>query len=154
MAADPLASPFIVDSWGVEDGLPDSEAISVWQAKDGYLWIGTLHGLVRFDGNQFTVFNEMNTPGLPSDSIVFLYEDSHTNLWIGPPLRPGCHPKTGNKSFEKETAGIGAVTCCRRRFQRRLVLFWKMDFAGVIRTATWNIFRASVRFNCTFWLLI
>ncbi|HUE36811.1 MAG TPA: hypothetical protein VMO20_05425, partial [Candidatus Acidoferrum sp.] len=38
MAAVPSDFPFIVDSWSVENGLPDNEAISVIQAKDGYLW--------------------------------------------------------------------------------------------------------------------
>src|SRR5689334_22718554 len=66
---------FIVDSWGTEEGLPDSEVISVIQTRDGYLWLGTLHGLVRFDGIHFTPFNVMNTPGLPGDRIVYLFED-------------------------------------------------------------------------------
>ncbi len=76
-------SPFIVDAWTSKDGLPENAVISVIQTRDGYLWIGTLNGLVRFDGNHFTVFNEYNTPGLNSDRIVYLFEDSHTNLWIG-----------------------------------------------------------------------
>jgi ligand-binding sensor domain-containing protein len=76
-------SPFIVDAWTSKDGLPENAVISVIQTRDGYLWIGTLNGLVRFDGNRFTVFNEYNTPGLNSDRIVYLFEDSHTNLWIG-----------------------------------------------------------------------
>jgi ligand-binding sensor domain-containing protein/signal transduction histidine kinase len=76
-------APFIVDSWSVEDGLPDNEIISVIQARDGYLWLGTLHGLVRFDGVRFTPFDEMNTPGLNSDRIVYLFEDRQTNLWVG-----------------------------------------------------------------------
>ncbi len=76
-------TPFVVNSWSVEEGLPDSEAIAVIQSSDGYLWIGTQHGLVRFDGNWFTVFNQMNTPGLSSDRIVFLFEDKETNLWVG-----------------------------------------------------------------------
>jgi ligand-binding sensor domain-containing protein/signal transduction histidine kinase len=76
-------APFIVDSWSAERGLPDSEVISVIQTHDGCLWIGTLHGLVRFDGIKFTVFNENNTPGLTSDRIVYLYEDNQTNLWVG-----------------------------------------------------------------------
>ena len=66
-----------------QEGLPQSSVISVIQTRDGYLWLGTLNGLVRFDGNHFTVFDENNTPGLNSDRIVYLFEDSHTNLWIG-----------------------------------------------------------------------
>ena len=80
---DESGGPFIVNSWSAEDGLPDSEVISVLQTKDGYLWLGTLHGLVRFDGIHFTVFDEQNTPGLTSDRIVYLFEDSRTNLWVG-----------------------------------------------------------------------
>ena len=81
--ADELDSPFIVDVWTSKEGLPENAVISVIQTRDGYLWLGTLNGLVRFDGNHFTVFNEYNTPGLNSDRIVYLFEDSHTNLWIG-----------------------------------------------------------------------
>ena len=80
-------APFIVDSWSAENGPdkgpPDNEIISVIQAHDGYLWLGTLHGLVRFDGTKFTIFNENNTPGLTSDQIVYLFEDNQTNLWLG-----------------------------------------------------------------------
>jgi ligand-binding sensor domain-containing protein/signal transduction histidine kinase len=72
-----------VDAWSTEEGLPQSSVISVIQTRDGYLWLGTLNGLVRFDGNHFTVFDENNTPGLNSDRIIYLFEDSHTNLWVG-----------------------------------------------------------------------
>jgi ligand-binding sensor domain-containing protein/signal transduction histidine kinase len=82
-AAEQSDSPFIVDVWSNKEGLPQSSVISVIQTKDGYLWLGTLNGLVRFDGNSFTKFNENNTPGLPSSRIVYLFEDSRTNLWIG-----------------------------------------------------------------------
>ncbi len=76
-------SPFIVETWTTKDGLPQSSVISLIQARDGYLWLGTLEGLVRFDGVRFTVFDENNTPGLGSSRIVHLFEDSQTNLWIG-----------------------------------------------------------------------
>ena len=81
--ADRPGSHFIVDSWSTGEGLPQSSVISVIQTRDGYLWLGTLNGLVRFDGNRFTVFDEEKTPGLNSDRIIYLFEDSHTNLWIG-----------------------------------------------------------------------
>src|ERR1035437_771613 len=82
-AAEPSDPPFIVDVWSTKEGLPQNSVISVIQTREGYLWLGTLNGLVRFDGNHFTVFNEYNTSGLNSDRIVYLFEDSHTNLWIG-----------------------------------------------------------------------
>ena len=75
--------PYIVDAWGTADHLPQSSVIAITQTRDGYLWLGTLNGLARFDGNSITPFNVNNTPGLPSDIIIFLFEDSRTNLWIG-----------------------------------------------------------------------
>jgi len=74
---------FHVDALGTHDGLTAKEIVAIIQTHDGYLWLGTLNGLVRFDGLQFKVFDEHNTPGLPSGRIVFLFEDSKTNLWIG-----------------------------------------------------------------------
>jgi ligand-binding sensor domain-containing protein/signal transduction histidine kinase len=82
-AADPSGSPFIVDSWNNKEGLPQSSVISLIQTRDGYLWLGTLNGLVRFDGSHFAIFDENNTPGLGSGRIVRLFEDSHTNFWVG-----------------------------------------------------------------------
>ena len=78
-------SQFVVDAWGTADGLPQGSIIAITQTHDGYLlawhtqWLGT-----RFDGNSFTPFNVNNTPGLPeSNRIVFLFEDSQSNLWAG-----------------------------------------------------------------------
>jgi signal transduction histidine kinase/ligand-binding sensor domain-containing protein len=104
-------SPFVVDSWSVEEGLPDNEAISVLQGSDGYLWIGTQHGLVRFDGNRFTVFNQMNTPGLISDRIIFLFQDKETNLWIGTESSGLQMIKNGAiQNFSAATSGGGRVS--------------------------------------------
>jgi ligand-binding sensor domain-containing protein/signal transduction histidine kinase len=82
-AADSSGLLFTVNSWGVEQGLPQSSVSSVIQTKDGYLWLGTLNGLVRFDGNGFTIFDKNSAPGLNNDRIVCLFEDSRTNLWVG-----------------------------------------------------------------------
>jgi signal transduction histidine kinase/ligand-binding sensor domain-containing protein len=72
--------------WGTDEGsslLPQGSVISMIQTRDGYLWLGTLGGLVRFDGLRFTVFDESNTPGLSSSRVVKLFEDSQDNLWVG-----------------------------------------------------------------------
>ena len=74
---------FTVDVFGTVQGLPSSAVLALTQTRDGYLWAGTLAGLARFDGVQFAVFDENNTPGLSSSQISRLYEDRHTNLWIG-----------------------------------------------------------------------
>ncbi len=76
-------SPFTVDAWTTDDGLPQSSVLSIVQTHDGYLWLGTLNGLVRFDGHSFTCFNVNNTSNLPADRIVFLFEDSQHVLWAG-----------------------------------------------------------------------
>ena len=105
-AAEPPDASFIVDAWSTKEGLPQSSVISVIQTRDGYLWLGTLNGLVRFDGNHFTIFDENNTPGLKSERIVFLFEDSHTNFWVGMDMASVVLVKNGNvKSFDLGHAG-------------------------------------------------
>jgi ligand-binding sensor domain-containing protein/signal transduction histidine kinase len=74
---------YSVDVWATDKGLPQSTVTSVIQTHDGYLWLGTLGGLVRFDGVQFKVFDENTTPGLNSSRIGHLFEDSRSNLWVG-----------------------------------------------------------------------
>ena len=88
-------APFLVDDWGTADGLPQSSVIALTQTRDGYLWLGTLNGLVRFDGHAFTRFNVNNTPGLPGNGIIFLFEDRHTNLWAGTDLGALCRIRNG-----------------------------------------------------------
>jgi signal transduction histidine kinase/ligand-binding sensor domain-containing protein len=73
-------SPFVRDLWETADKLPDNTVVSVIQARDGYLWVGTLHGLARFDGLNFTPFDDKD---LARSRILYLSEDSHTNLWVG-----------------------------------------------------------------------
>ena len=76
-------SPFIIDSWNTDDRLPQNTVAAITQTHDGYFWLGTLNGLARFDGNSLTPFNVANTPGLPGIEIVYLFEDSQANLWVG-----------------------------------------------------------------------
>src|SRR6185295_11682984 len=51
-------SPFLTDIWQTADKLPDDTIVSVIQSRDGYLWVGTLHGLARFDGLHFAPFDD------------------------------------------------------------------------------------------------
>jgi len=70
-------------SWHVADGLPQDNVVSIAQTPDGYLWLGTEEGLVRFDGLRFTTFDKSNTPEMRSNDIYSLLVDRMGNLWIG-----------------------------------------------------------------------
>ena len=61
------------------NGLPTSDANSVVQTADGFIWIGSYSGLIRYDGNEFYRYDS-NT-GV--SSVVSLFADSKDRLWIG-----------------------------------------------------------------------
>ena len=52
------------------------------QTPDGYLWLATRNGLVRFDGNRFTTFLAGAVPGLESSTTQDLLVDADGSLWI------------------------------------------------------------------------
>ncbi len=68
--------------WQTDSGLPQNTIHSVLQTRDGYLWLGTEGGLVRFDGIGFVTFDSENTPQLKSDIVYDLLEDRAGALWI------------------------------------------------------------------------
>jgi signal transduction histidine kinase/ligand-binding sensor domain-containing protein len=70
-------------SWMMENGLPQNSVHALVQTRDGFLWLGTEAGLVRFDGVAFAVFDPATTPGLPSGDIRSLLETSDGTLWVG-----------------------------------------------------------------------
>jgi diguanylate cyclase (GGDEF)-like protein len=69
--------------WQIEQGLPQNTIQAIAQTRDGYLWLGTQEGLVRFDGVAFTVFDREHFPELRSDNIQTLLADRDGSLWIG-----------------------------------------------------------------------
>ena len=70
-------------AWTVEEGLPQVSVNAIAQTPDGYLWLGTNGGLVRFDGVRFKVYNTANTPAIKSNRINALEVDKKGRLWIG-----------------------------------------------------------------------
>ena len=68
------------DSWTTESGLPQNSVNDILQTRDGYLWVATFGGLVRFDGLRFTIFDR-SVPGIESQRIQALHEDRGGTLW-------------------------------------------------------------------------
>ena len=71
------------DIWTTSNGLPHDSIRAIAQTTDGYLWFGTVDGLARFDGVNFTVFNGANTPLLKQSTITAVLAAPDGSLWIG-----------------------------------------------------------------------
>jgi signal transduction histidine kinase len=69
-------------SWQTDTGLPQNTVHAIVQGRDGFLWIATEGGLVRFDGVEFRAYTRANTPQMPSDLVDALMEDRDGVLWI------------------------------------------------------------------------
>src|SRR6266536_3156657 len=91
------ASPFKFEHLTATDGLSHNKVQCILQDKQGYMWFGTVHGLNRYDGYTFKVFE--NIPGdslsIANDNIISLYQDKNDLLWIATGF--------GLFSFDKKT---------------------------------------------------
>jgi signal transduction histidine kinase/CheY-like chemotaxis protein/ligand-binding sensor domain-containing protein len=71
------------DVWTTSNGLPNDSIRAIAQTADGYLWFATTDGLARFDGVDFTVFSESNTPLLKQTTITNMQAAPDGSLWVG-----------------------------------------------------------------------
>lgn len=81
-AGTPLSS-YVCRNWNTRDGLPQVSVQAVVQTRNGFLWLGTQEGLVRFDGVKFTVFNKKNTPEFRHSDVRALCAGRDGRLWVG-----------------------------------------------------------------------
>ena len=79
------AGDLSVRNWSPGTDVRQQSVQAMLQTRDGYLWVGTGKGLMRFDGVSFTAFTADNTPGIAGDDISFntLWEDESGVLWAG-----------------------------------------------------------------------
>jgi ligand-binding sensor domain-containing protein/signal transduction histidine kinase len=71
-----------VDFWREAEGFAQSRVRAIVQTRDGYIWLGTDGGLVRFNGESFTAFTTQ-TGALKDNEVWALEEDHEGGLWIG-----------------------------------------------------------------------
>lgn len=71
-------SQWILKNWRTGDGLPETQVHCVFQDRDGYLWIGTTGGGVRFDGTEFVELDWWDGRFYAKD----IEEDAEGNLWV------------------------------------------------------------------------
>lgn len=71
------------DLWSVEQGLPQDHVVDLLQTRDGFLWIATQEGLVRFDGAVFENWAQSAVPRLAGREVRTLAETRNGDLWVG-----------------------------------------------------------------------
>lgn len=80
-AAESEGDGYVVTVYNDRNGLPTGEANTIIQTQDGYIWIGSYGGLIRYDGTKFRNYSLEGQ--ITSSSIRALFEDSKGRLWIG-----------------------------------------------------------------------
>ncbi|MFL5752120.1 MAG: two-component regulator propeller domain-containing protein [Bacteroidia bacterium] len=73
---------YSIQVWTTENGLPQNSINDIEQTNDGYLWMATYDGLVRFDGVKFKTFNTSNTATFKTNGIRKLFVDAAERLWL------------------------------------------------------------------------
>ncbi|HTV16329.1 MAG TPA: two-component regulator propeller domain-containing protein [Acidobacteriaceae bacterium] len=127
-ALDPHAAltQYGFQSWQTDSGLPQNTVHAMVQGQDGFLWIATEGGLVRFDGVEFEVYTHAGTPQLPSDLIDGLMEDREGALWIS--TSGGLARMRGGRF-----ASVGGATQVWRTFEDSRGTIWALTASGLFR---------------------
>jgi signal transduction histidine kinase/ligand-binding sensor domain-containing protein len=81
-ASGSITDDWFARAWLSDEGLPDNNVRGIAQTADGFLWVGTVGGLVRFDGDRFDEFSPLNVEGLPVRGIRTLLLDKSDRLWL------------------------------------------------------------------------
>jgi diguanylate cyclase (GGDEF)-like protein len=127
MQTTPLTG-YIHAVWQIEQGLPQNTVQAIAQTRDGYLWLGTQEGLVRFDGAAFTVFDQEHYPALHSDNVQTLLADRDGSLWIGTETGGVSHLSNGRFTEFGAAQGLKAMA----------VRALAQDASGTIWAATYG----------------
>ena len=109
-ALDPnrLPSQYVREQWTTENRFPGGAVNGIAQTGDGYLWIGTDRGLLRFDGFDFKPVSFTSITAASNVSILQLLTDAGGTLWIRPQGADLVRQKEGK--FENVRYGQDAIT--------------------------------------------
>jgi ligand-binding sensor domain-containing protein/signal transduction histidine kinase len=135
-AVDPnrAMSQYIHERWGAEQGFPRGPVYAIAQSIDGYLWIGTRAGLVRFDGLNFRFVRD--APELLNNaSVLGLTPDRDGSLWIR--LEGSTLLRYRGGVFDNPTSGPAAlnarITAMSRDNQGELLISMMELGTGIYR---------------------
>lgn len=116
-ALDPARTPshYMREHWGTEKGFPAGTVTAIAQTSDGYLWIGTDEGLIRFDGSMFRSFSQPASVPLAIGAVKKLMTDSEGNLWIVLQSTKTLRYRNGKFETGRDEAEFGITAIGQRR---------------------------------------
>lgn len=113
-------SQYMRDHWGSEKGFTGGAVTAVAQTADGYLWIGTERGLIRFDGLSFRTFPLATPTVFPIGAVQQLVADSQGDLWILLQSTKILRYHLGKFELGREEAEFG-ITAITKRLDGRIL---------------------------------
>jgi ligand-binding sensor domain-containing protein/signal transduction histidine kinase len=80
----PRARQYVFRHFSTVNGLASNLVNGIKQDAQGYIWMATINGLQRYDGNKFITFKHIHDDptSLPNNNIAAIYIDKKNNLWV------------------------------------------------------------------------
>jgi len=99
---------------GIDDGLPSSLVTGITEDRRGFLWVGTSHGVTRYDGHHFRTYDHQpsDPTSLPTDQVDQVYVDRHDVVWVVTTRALSRYDETSDRFVTRVSAPAGkhAVT--------------------------------------------
>ncbi len=108
-------SQYMRDQWGRDRGFPGGSVTAITQTRDGYLWIGTSKGLIRFDGLDFRILQQAAPTTFPIGAVQELVVDGGGNLWVLLQNTKVLRYHDGKFELGREEAEFGITSVSRQR---------------------------------------
>jgi ligand-binding sensor domain-containing protein/signal transduction histidine kinase len=108
-------SQYMSDQWRSDRGFPAGSVTAITQTRDGYLWIGTNKGLIRFDGSDFREFPQATPTTFSIGAVQELVVDGEGGLWILLQSTKVLRYHDGKFELGREEAEFGITSVSRQR---------------------------------------
>ena len=144
-------SQYVHDTWSTDNGFPKGPVYSISQSPDGYLWIGTESGLVRYDGLRFRQMQSGATELPPLTHVLGLVTDRDGTLWAQ--LRRPTMLRYRDDEFKDVMGALGRARSSVAGMGRAAdgsLLLWVLDGEGsaiVLRNGKFETVAAPINFT-------